>query len=369
MHTQLLVLVGLWATLFPDASRAQSDGPNTGGQFASTTTASNSSVYSWSLQNNVVGSDNLYAVATVTGAGAQTTQLLVVTNFGLVVPEDGTVAGVEVEVERSSTATTCQTAAVHLVRYGAILESYNGSSGDVWPTSDAVITYGGPTDLWSAPLDRPSVQDASFGVAISALVNNGEARIDRVRMTVYYSLPPLPVTLSSFRAQARGGSVTAEWTTSAEIENDYFVLERSLDARTFEPVAEVRGAGTSHHLRTYAAVDEGAVPGRSYYRLKQVDFDGTTERFDPVAVWVAERPLLLSPSPWSGGPSPRLHGTDPAAVSTLRLFDGLGREAAEVAVRLGTVDVPQSLPPGLYHYVAYDAQGRHRGRGRWQVER
>lgn len=84
----------------------------------------------------------------------------------------------------------------------------------------------------------------------------------------------LPVELVSFDALPVHGQVRLNWTTATEHDNDYFVVERSADGLLFEPVARVPGTGNSAHALYYTALDPWPLKGLSYYRLRQVDYDG-----------------------------------------------------------------------------------------------
>lgn len=85
----------------------------------------------------------------------------------------------------------------------------------------------------------------------------------------------LPITLNSFSALARNSVVELYWQTEKEINNDYFTLERSTNDLEFEERAIIQGAGNSNEINNYTFVDDSPLPGRSYYRLKQTDYDGT----------------------------------------------------------------------------------------------
>jgi hypothetical protein len=87
----------------------------------------------------------------------------------------------------------------------------------------------------------------------------------------------LPIELLSFEATMSGNRVMLTWTTATEINNDYFTVERTLDGILFEEVIEMPGAGNSFVPLTYVAYDNNPVPGLSYYRLKQTDYDGQFE--------------------------------------------------------------------------------------------
>lgn len=83
----------------------------------------------------------------------------------------------------------------------------------------------------------------------------------------------LPIELLNFNVISRENSVDIKWTTATEINNDYFVVERSVDAINFDPINVVKGAGNSDNKIAYSVIDNEPLQGLSYYRLKQVDKD------------------------------------------------------------------------------------------------
>ena len=85
---------------------------------------------------------------------------------------------------------------------------------------------------------------------------------------------PLPVELISFDAIINSAQVDLKWVTATEINNDYFVVEKSKDGENWEEVVWTDGAENSNYTMEYYEVDENPYEGISYYRLKQVDFDG-----------------------------------------------------------------------------------------------
>ena len=95
---------------------------------------------------------------------------------------------------------------------------------------------------------------------------------------------PLPITLLSFDATARNRDVKLSWSTATESNNDYFTIERSTDAINFESILMKEGAGTSSILHSYEDFDVHPLPGISYYRLKQTDFDGKFAYADIISV-------------------------------------------------------------------------------------
>lgn len=88
---------------------------------------------------------------------------------------------------------------------------------------------------------------------------------------------PMPVKLIKFSGQRLDATqVQLNWTTSAESNNDYFGVQRSTNpAAGFETIGSVKGKGNSAENVTYQFADPNTETGYTYYRLKQVDFDGT----------------------------------------------------------------------------------------------
>ncbi len=95
---------------------------------------------------------------------------------------------------------------------------------------------------------------------------------------------PLPVEFASFEAIQEKGSVLLQWSTTTEVDNDYFELQRSGDGISFYGIREIKGRGTSNELSFYSTIDRNPIAGTSYYRLKQVDWDGTASFSDILSV-------------------------------------------------------------------------------------
>jgi hypothetical protein len=101
------------------------------------------------------------------------------------------------------------------------------------------------------------------------------------------SVVSLPVELLYFTADKNDGLVKLNWVTASEINNDYFVVERSQDGISFYAIAAVDGAGNSNSFNYYSAIDYYPLEGVSYYRLQQFDFDGASSYSEIVTVYDA----------------------------------------------------------------------------------
>lgn len=111
---------------------------------------------------------------------------------------------------------------------------------------------------------------------------------------------PLPIELISFEARVAKGIVIFKWITASELNNDYFSIERSIDGESFESIIKIPGAGTSSLQHVYNSEDKFPHPGRSYYRLAQTDYDGTTSYSQIVLVEIQSVPdgvIAIYPNP------------------------------------------------------------------------
>jgi hypothetical protein len=150
---------------------------------------------------------------------------------------------------------------------------------------------------------------------------------------------PLPIELLYFHANLQNDVVNLEWSTAAELNNDYFTIERATDIEKFEILGDpIRGQGTTNERNDYSVVDDAPVYGRSYYRLKQTDFDGKFTYSD-VRVVDYEGPKFASlrayPNPSNGSQLTVLvTGLKEQTVVPLQIYNVQGQ-----LVYQGTFDV------------------------------
>lgn len=98
------------------------------------------------------------------------------------------------------------------------------------------------------------------------------------------NLDRLPIELLSFNVKVKGESVVAEWLTLTETNNSFFSLERSADGQNFKEIGFIDGAGTTDNQQSYVFEDKFPLTGRSYYRLKQTDFNGDYDYSEVISV-------------------------------------------------------------------------------------
>lgn len=97
---------------------------------------------------------------------------------------------------------------------------------------------------------------------------------------------PLPIALSYFNAYCDAdNTVKIEWTTTSEVNNSHFIIERSNDANNWKFVSQISGSGNSNELKSYSYSDLNTERSIQYYRLTQVDYDGSTQTFAPKSTY------------------------------------------------------------------------------------
>jgi hypothetical protein len=170
--------------------------------------------------------------------------------------------------------------------------SPNTLSGGQYDVELTATGYFGVTDYTKLHmLKRPDANSewALVGTHITTTGSNSAPVLERTGVTGFSDFVPskpistLPIELVSFSATCNQGAVELKWSTSSEINNNFFTVERSLDMENWESVAKVNGAGNSNIIRNYRVLDHSS-NSLVYYRLKQTDFDSRFKFFAPVAV-------------------------------------------------------------------------------------
>lgn len=138
----------------------------------------------------------------------------------------------------------------------------------------------------------------------------------------------LPIELQKFDCtEIANQTIQLDWETSSETNNDYFIVERSLDGLNWEELEKVNGAGNSTTLQVYKTFDYDAYTPVSYYRIKQVDFDGQFTYSEIRAVSLRQpqsKSLQVYPNPATDQIT--LKTGEQEELSQIKLFNSLGKE-------------------------------------------
>ena len=173
-----------------------------------------------------------------------------------------------------------------------------------------------------------------------------------IASTVPFGSFILPVELINFQVKQKGNNNVVEWTTATELNNDFFYIERSKDGKNYKRIGKIKGAGTSSTLRKYTFVDKKPAIGLNYYRLHQVDFDGTTATSDVVTLSFAGGEKSLSIKPTIAYDQIMVEFTQNSETEMLlKIFDLFGRLYYLEKLPFGTITLNLNIsnyPPGQY---------------------
>jgi hypothetical protein len=165
------------------------------------------------------------------------------------VQESGTVGGVTIEFD----LTGLTFANTDATKFGLVIDD-NGDFSEGTQSTVAASTF--------------SSDKLTFN---SVDLTNGKY------ITVMNGATVLPVELIYFEGKRVGSYVLLEWETMAEVNNDYFIVEKSTDGENWEEILTVDGQGNTSEQTYYSQIDIEGCDGICYYRLKQFDFDGQSE--------------------------------------------------------------------------------------------
>lgn len=205
--------------------------------------------------------------------------------------------------------------------------------------------------LWGDFLPVGNWAGGALGSVTNAVVPAGDFHRS---WTLANLSEPLPVELLSFEADCVEKEVVLRWSTATERNSDYFQVERSVDGVSFVSLDRVQAAGYSLSTQEYRYVDKEA-HALAYYRLRQVDFDGTQDISTMVGVECRSmRSGLEIVNAWDNGIDLSVviqgpEGTQP----DVQLLDGRGKIIQTERVTLGSgltvVNMPKrSLAQGVY---------------------
>lgn len=195
--------------------------------------------------------------------------------------------------------------------YELDITSYGGFDGVVdlavtnLPTG-LVATFS-PPNLVSSNMvtltitDNGATPNGNYSLKIEGTTTEMEVPTQQLRVGLVMNSPVLPVTWTNFSATPQTDLIQLDWTTASETNNKGFEVERSLNPnRDFKKIAWIEGKGTVSAQTAYRYHDEDVRAGQTYYyRIKQVDEDGTMAFSKVVSAKIIQtKPtILLTPNP------------------------------------------------------------------------
>jgi hypothetical protein len=198
------------------------------------------------------------------------------------------------------------------------------------------------TISWDLPPEISTnsvIQDVFGGVLVSATFAGNDSLvvtnpgIVQLNVTVDYS-GIIPVELTSFTAKVSGQNVLLNWSTATETNNKGFEVERSQKSeagnQNWDKVGFINGNGTTSEPKSYSFTDNNVDEGTYFYRLKQIDYDGSINYSNEITLAVGNSPTNYSlsqnyPNPFN--PSTVIQYQVPKTTDiSIKIFDLTGQE-------------------------------------------
>jgi hypothetical protein len=221
---------------------------------------------------------------------------------------------------------------------------------------------------WNGSMWKDHGNGGTTGTLVSGTINSSGVVTAFSPFTLASKLGggvnPLPIELIEFTANPRDNYVELYWKTATQINNDYFVVEKSIDAQNWQQLVIVKGAGTSYVPLEYLEIDPQPYEGINYYRLKQVDFDGTYSYSKIIAVKYSRNVAttngepILFPNPVGAGENLNIQFPANYMEVLVVLRDMMGREVFSKAIvfeennLLYAIPLDKELPSGMYLVTA-----------------
>jgi uncharacterized repeat protein (TIGR01451 family) len=159
---------------------------------------------------------------------------------------------------------------------------------------------------------------------------------------------PTPVTWLYFTAENKLSGNLLRWATASETNNDYFVVERSDDGTTFAPIHTLPGGGNSRTTLSYTYTDYSASAPVTYYRVRQVDYDGQSSSTEIKRI---ARNSTLSvvyfPNPFGEYVTIQVYAANEYVTLTIASVVGIEVQKIEVPANQ-EIRIGENLPSGTY---------------------
>lgn len=208
----------------------------------------------------------------------------------------------------------------------------------------------------------------SVNSTVQAIQVIGLTGLTDLASSEFPSQSTLPVTFGDVSVKKAGSNADISWSTLNEINNDHFVVERSDDAINFKAVGTVAGKGNSALAQAYSFADAiGTASGVVYYRIKQVDVDGTSSYSKTVSLRIGGARisnLTAYPNPFIGNIKIQIEASEKEEVLVrINSLSGQTLLTKRIPVQKGNnivvIDNLQQLQTGIYMLEVIAKDGNH----------
>lgn len=304
----------------------------------------------WANPSNSQISDNTFASAgQLLGVLAtMQTNRLKLTSFGFSIPSTATVCGIEVSVRKNAAGLIIGSSItdkdVYIVKSNA-LTGTNHAAGS-WSGTNNWVTYGNSTDTWGTAWTPADINDANFGIILSANLNSGlagvflTANIDAINITVYYQDVPLALNLVKFEAYEEQGKVQILLEIEPDKDVNFYDVEKLNSENSWTEIAHIN-AINNNQLNVYQITDEN-IGRENYYRLKKTNQAGILDYSSVIYLKVRRTEISLYPVPVIETVSVRSDEKIEFVEIYDELFQLVKKESGEKAIDFG------NLKSGIY---------------------
>jgi len=263
-------------------SQCLTAGPQNGGVFSNDNAIGS---FAFGTPANAQTSDNNRSTASaVAFLFVGSTNYLKASGFGFSIPPATTICGIKVEVEKSasgiSVLATVNDNVIQLMKNGTLTGSNYATSAD-WTGTDTYYTYGGSSDPWGTTWTTADINSANFGVALSAQINGiailfPSARIDHIRVTVYYNFVIVPVKLMRFAGSLDpAGQARLSWSLTGNGEETVVRLQKKYEHDSWMTIYSTTSKIPSV-AQSYEFTDNNVGRSSADYRLEMVSASGAS---------------------------------------------------------------------------------------------
>ncbi len=213
--------------------------------------------------------------------------------------------------------------------------------------SNYILIYrSGQTGVWTEVAAATSITGDQILFANQPLTLDGYYTL----ATKDFTISPLPVELVSFYAVLMNDrQVAVSWQTASELNSNYFEVLRSADGQNWYGIGTVPANGVSQVTLDYALLDQAPLSGISYYRLKQVDMNGSfhLSEIQSVNNGLKVNRVKVYPNPTDKG---LVTVVSDEPISSLFVYDALGKTVFEATIDSDDTYLldTQSFEPGMY---------------------
>ena len=202
---------------------------------------------------------------------------------------------------------------------------YSAAGTNASNAGEGHSSAGDPCDATSGPTYNTTVTGLTANTQYWFGVDGNAGTPSTFDVTIT-GITTLPVELTNFKGTNKNSHVFLEWVTATEINNDYFIVERSFDGVEYMPIGKIRGAGNSSTQLSYNLRDYDTSPkGIRYYRLKQVDYNGAINYHKAIAVNLSRiKEVNIYPNPVQSDLTVAFNALSDHTKAHIAIYDALG---------------------------------------------